>query len=64
MPFEVIVTLDKMNRAKHLYDTTSCEEERNRADGIFADCYNLLIQQGVPIRYDKQIGLWLFAGRS
>jgi hypothetical protein len=62
-PFEVIAMLDKLNGAKRLYNTATSEEERQKADRLFADCYDWLMQQRVVIRYDKHLRLWLFSRR-
>ncbi|HLZ63694.1 MAG TPA: hypothetical protein VKR06_42730 [Ktedonosporobacter sp.] len=62
-PIKVILTLDKLNNAKHLYDETADEEEKQQAGRIFADCYDWLIEQQVAIHYDKVLHIWLYGGQ-
>ncbi len=57
--FEVLLTLDRMNRALRAYKQAVHEDERRVADVSFADCYDWLVAHGVLIYYDPKPGLWL-----
>jgi hypothetical protein len=56
----LITMLDKLNRAKYLYDEATNEETRQEADKMFADYYDWFTQQQIPIIYDQTIHRWLF----
>lgn len=57
----LITMLDKLNRAKYLYDEATSEEQRQEADKLFADYYDWFTLQHIPITYDQAIHRWLFA---
>lgn len=57
--FEVLLHLDKMNRALRTYWQAISEEERQIADVAFANCFDWLVSHGVLIYYDVKPGLWL-----
>ncbi len=57
--FEVLLTLDRMNRALYVYAQAVSEIERQAADVLFADCYDWLVARNVLIYYDPKPGLWL-----
>lgn len=60
---EIIVMLDKLNNAKRLYNEATNEEERQKANRIFADCYDWLTNQHIAITYDNALHLWLYGGQ-
>ncbi|MBV9227935.1 MAG: hypothetical protein JOZ18_01385 [Chloroflexi bacterium] len=59
VPFSVLIMLDKLNKAKRIYDQATDENERREADTMFADCYDWLTNHHIPIYYDQESNLWL-----
>ncbi len=57
--WRVICQLDRLNNARRLFENTTDEEVRRKADVEFADCYDWLVTQNVAIYYDKGPELWL-----
>ena len=55
----VIIKLDKLNKARRVFEETTDEEIRQKADLDFAQCYDWLTACDVPIYYDKGPKLWL-----
>ena len=57
--WDVLLMLDRMNRARRVYEQTSDEKVRQEMDVLFANCYDYLVNRGVPIYFDEKPGLWL-----
>jgi hypothetical protein len=57
--WDVLIMLDRMNRARRVYEQVSDEDMKRKMDVLFADCYDYLVNRGVPIYYDEKPGLWL-----
>ena len=52
--WDVLLMLDRINRARHVYNEMSDENERREMDKLFADCYDWLANRGVAIYYDEK----------
>lgn len=57
--WDVLLMLGRMNDALRVYRQVSDENVRRKMDVLFADCYDYLVNRGVPIYYDEKPGLWL-----
>ncbi len=57
--FEVLLKLDRMNRALRVYWQAMSEDEGQVADVVFADCYDWLVARSVSIYYDEKPKLWM-----
>jgi hypothetical protein len=55
----VLLMVGRMNEALRVYKQVSDEDVRRKMDVLFADCYDYLVNRGVPIYYDEKPGLWL-----
>jgi hypothetical protein len=60
LPYWVVIwKLDTLNNARRMFEEAVNEEARERANLVFADCYDWLVDRGVSIYYDEKPKLWL-----
>ena len=57
--WDVLLMLDRMNAALRVYRQASDEDVKRKMDVLFANCYDYLVNRGVPIYFDEKPGLWL-----
>jgi hypothetical protein len=57
--WDVLLMLDRMNRALRIYERVNDESVKREMDVLFANCYDYLVNRGVPIYYDEKPKLWL-----
>lgn len=57
--WEVVVKLDKLNKARRVFEETTDEKTRQKADIDFAECYGWLVACNVPLYFDEGPQLWI-----
>lgn len=55
----VVVKLDKLNKARRVFEETTDEGIRRKADVEFAECYDWLMACNVSIDYEEGPQLWI-----
>ena len=62
--FALVIKLMNLNKALFAYSTAPSEEERDKADREFADMYDWLVEQDIPIYFDECLNMWLYGSFS
>jgi hypothetical protein len=57
--WDVLLMLDRMNKALRVYEQENDESKKQEMDRLFADCYDWLVNRGIPVYYDEKPKLWL-----
>jgi hypothetical protein len=59
--WDVLFFLDRMNKARRIYEQTEDAQERREMDTLFADCYDWLTSHHIPFYFDAKPQLWLLS---